>query len=523
MKKFIRIKLIIFLFCAMGCGDWVDVEPENAVTFANYFKTEQDAQAVLYNMHYQLRTLANTYSYYGELVSDRSLSNASSIMMCEWSYPYAVLDAADLILDNLYRFPLSDDVLRPYELQAYFAKGIAYFNLASNWGDAPIINNRLDYEKVGRSSARYVLAEAEKWALKAMDLPKYEDLEIGNVNIRKQYASKGAAATLLAKIYAWQASVFGETSCWAKAEAYCDTVIDGHAGNYALASDPDAVCENVLKGESDEGIWELYVNQANGERAFRYFTWMTREFSDLVAGFPVVITSSPNASKTYFTPKDTILKYYDAADKRRDAYFYAVNSDSVFVKNVNGESVADTIREGGEVLHAYDNTKIANVFIRKFRHMYYTRDNTSVGWNFNAVDGNTILFRLADVILLRAECRARQGNRNGAIADLNTIRRRAYGDENHGFPNEDDVLKGLDQNLQFAIYREREKELYLEGHRFLDARRMGNDYVRRLHPVWSIMTDSDIADGGFYFAIMGLSYVNNDLLEQNVYWKRKMQ
>lgn len=61
----------------------------------------------------------------------------------------------------------------------------------------------------------------------------------------------------------------------------------------------------------------------------------------------------------------------------------------------------------------------------KWRYGYYKDDGWGKYWR--NINQNKIWWRLADIILLRAECRARLGGEYvaGAIEDLNTIRRRA--------------------------------------------------------------------------------------------------
>lgn len=75
-----------------------------------------------------------------------------------------------------------------------------------------------------------------------------------------------------------------------------------------------------------------------------------------------------------------------------------------------------------------------------------------------------IVFRLAELYLIRAEARMQQGNTMGAIADLNLIRSRA-----HLAP----LLATLPQDrVAVAIQQERRIELFAEfGHRWLDLKR----------------------------------------------------
>jgi hypothetical protein len=77
----------------------------------------------------------------------------------------------------------------------------------------------------------------------------------------------------------------------------------------------------------------------------------------------------------------------------------------------------------------------------------------------------SMVLRLAELYLIRAEARARQGNISGAQDDLDTIRARA------GLP----PTTATDQaSLLAAILHERQVELFTEwGHRWLDLKRTG--------------------------------------------------
>ena len=81
------------------------------------------------------------------------------------------------------------------------------------------------------------------------------------------------------------------------------------------------------------------------------------------------------------------------------------------------------------------------------------------------------LFRLADVHLMLAEASLNEGDQATALANMNAIRERAYGNSNHNFSSVtlDDVLD------------ERSKELYWECTRRTDLIRFnkftGSDLV----------------------------------------------
>lgn len=528
MKKYVCIFCFVLLGIT-GCVDFIDVRPENATTYTNYFKTQKDAEALLNGIMSDMRSsvrLRNTADIVDDNVNFTIGNNLEPIVNLSSFMGYGdLIYQANLILDNAHRFEIPEEELKPYLLQAYFAKGVAYFFLAMRFGDAPITKSSTSFEKLPQSPVSEVLDEAEKWALKAMDLPRYEELVQQTPEPRmKQYGSKGAAAALLAHLYAWRAGVEGKSECWEKAEEYCRMIIDGEVGNYRLAADPEEVCTSVMHRDSEESIWEIYYGVDDN-----YF-----QNSNAFIGFPVVTTSSytPDNTRQPSIYKTTVNRMYPGGDRRRDAYFWETNADSVYLKYVDGEVVASAERGLDSVIVAYDNQSIKRAYLYKFRYPFYMYYDGSPEPSFSGMNQNKVIWRLAEIYLLRAECRARQGKAN-AVDDLNTVRRRAYGDDSHAFPCAEDVENGLAENIQLAIFREREKELLHEGHRYYDIVRNGmcylrgedtHDYIREeISEAYSRLTDQDIQDGALYYGLEQWCFENNDLLRQNRYWNRRMQ
>lgn len=91
----------------------------------------------------------------------------------------------------------------------------------------------------------------------------------------------------------------------------------------------------------------------------------------------------------------------------------------------------------------------------------------------------SILFRLEEVYLIRAEARAQQGNSIGAKEDLNKIRNRA------GLAN---TTANTKQEILEAILQERRVELFTEqGQRWFDLKRSGqsNPVLSAIKPGWN--------------------------------------
>ena len=127
-----------------------------------------------------------------------------------------------------------------------------------------------------------------------------------------------------------------------------------------------------------------------------------------------------------------------------------------------------------------------------------------------------VIWRLADIMLLRAECRCRAGLPN-AMEDVITVRERAG---LTGAALTDD----FGGDVQLAIFRERERELLFEDPRYYDVIRNGVEYIRReLSETFSRLSDRDIQNGALYYPVGARAMNNNDLILQNIYWNTKVQ
>lgn len=102
---------------------------------------------------------------------------------------------------------------------------------------------------------------------------------------------------------------------------------------------------------------------------------------------------------------------------------------------------------------------------------YKMRENTGTTVEYS------IVFRLAEQYLIRAEARLNTGNLTGAASDLNMLRSRA------GLPLVDTFV-----DLQAVLLQERKSELFTEqAHRWFDLKRLGRaeEFLSPLKPNWS--------------------------------------
>lgn len=239
------------------------------------------------------------------------------------------------------------------------------------------------------------------------------DLEYAEKAIEKEYVTndrlrvnKHGVRALLARVYLYQQR-------WEEAEQLATSVI-AVPGLYQLESDLD----QVFSATSREAILQfqpLIVNQGTPEG---------KRFN------PRSSSAVPNFGVTAW-----LLDLFADDDYRSTKWI------NKLTRTVGGQVV--------DYLYPY-----------KFKYGQQT--------SLDAWSQYTTPLRLAEQYLIRAECRARQGNllgANSAESDLNAIRNRA------GLTS---TVAVTEREMLDAILEERRKELFCEwGHRWLDLKRTG--------------------------------------------------
>ena len=316
----------------------------------------------------------------------------------------------------------------------------------------------------------------------------------GNVCTIKQYGCKGAAAALLAHLYAWKGSMIdlygyeGDSKkCYEESIDWATQLITKKVGQYELARTPEELCRYMsdTKTVNPESIFELMLDTyasswpTSQVWARYYVNWPVNKYASL---------GNFEYDNTFYLNNETIKGIYAENDKRRDAFFYKFKEASQDTsKYYTGYAYLYKWREGLYVADAYSDT----------------------GEAFATFDANFSYWRLADIYLLRAECYAKLGD-SRAKDDLNRIRERAGAAL---YP------AAGDGDLQYAVFKEREKELIAEGHRYYDVVR--NQYFRtELSPAFSRLTDQDVKDGALFLPISKSAFAINDIIRQNRYWAK---
>ena len=514
--KAIRLSIIICFLSIVGCDDALTIRPENSLTYENGLTTAQDFESLLnridqlfhanYSKDHATMNPWRKGEYANDWLTDNEAVNGARTMdypseyvtmnKGTWTGYYRCIVAANIVTTYLDNADLSKEQRDLYRGQALFYKALSYFDIIHRWGDCILVKDDLKFLPEPKTRWEVVADYAIEVCREACDLlPEFDKIKdaSGNAARYKNTPCRGAANALLAHLCAWKAGgvYFANTeyetqSLWEEAEAACTAIIGSETGNatgiYRLAANPEEVVTSVMVGDSQEGVYELVQKDFLDE-----FGYMVVP-GECYIGYPI-IPNRPAQLNLYLELQltaDSIKEMYAPGDLRRKAYFYRLDE-----------------------LSEAESSGFA--FLYKHREAFISSMGGDL--SYNGINQNYIYWRLADIYLLRAECRVRLGKTTEAIADLNEIRRRANAAEY------DPAEYGGD--LRYAIFKEREKELLAEGHRYYDVIR--NGYANsELEGKYQTASVQDFKDGAFFMMIDDSAFSNNPELRQNAYWFRQL-
>jgi starch-binding outer membrane protein, SusD/RagB family len=436
MKKIIILSILAAgLFSLPSCNKFLDVKPVSygiAVEDPNdtvVYKTAADVESALAgcygdfkNEYYQLDYFVN-----GDAQSDDAYAGAdnpaffqiddflidatNSNVSRDWAYLYSTVGKTNSVINNVMKItdPSLSQVRKNQILgEASFIRAFMYFQLVQLWGDVPL--QLEDFHTFDIS----IIDKLFPPRTPAADVYKQiiADLEVARDNVpataeNKGYVTTGAVNTVLAYVYATQ-----EPHDWTKVNSYCDAVI---AGGYSLMPNYDDLWNNQHEN-SPESIFEINYSGGStdgnwGTKMFRGLDW-----------------------KKFNIPSNDLVRVFD---EEQDS---VRKKSSIIFQDVSGK---------WSDIH-WPQTNYP--FLNKYRNFTEGSDN------------NFIFYRLADVLLLKAEALNENGDVQGAAALVNQIRTRA---------KLSNTTASTQDAMRLAIEKERRLELAFEGHRWWDLKRTG--------------------------------------------------
>lgn len=331
--------------------------------------------------------------------------------------------------------------------EARFLRAFTIFLALDGWGQVPFREDLKDFKKIpktleGDEAINYMISELTAIIPSLPDGPAFT-------------ANKDAARALLMKIYlnkgAWlnRAAPTFAAADMQQVITLADQIINSN--KYSLANNffDNFTWDNDLK--STENIWTLYNKDADRGGNVRSRWFLGLHYNQKPSGW------------NGFTTLSDFYDKFEAADTRRGmAYTGVTNVSGIRV----GFLVGQQFDENGVALKDRKNQPLAftrevalketgnNLEVTGIRVIKYPIDYTGG----DQADNDYVVFRYADVLLMKAEAQLRTGG--SAVTIVNQIRAK------RGASN----LAAVDLN---ALLDERGRELYWEGWRRQDLIRFG--------------------------------------------------
>lgn len=362
-------------------------------------------------------------------------SSANAAAVDIWRGPNPGILRCNLVLQEIPQLDIDEEIKDRLLGEAYFLRAHYNFILVRTFGDIPLAltpatpgsdlsQKRVPQEDVYRQILKDTQAAIELLPAKS---------EYGNHDLGR--ASKDAALAMMAKIKLTLASAnILQGDFYTSVVNLCDSVtalgydlsLYNYADNFdaAIDNNPESLFEVQYDGDPSEDFW------GDANRSSWLSTFMGPRNSGLVAG-----------SWGWNQPTQEFVDAYEEGDLRKDVTIFYEGGPSFDGKD-------------------YDPSWSGTGYnVRKFLAPF------SVSYEYNTNPANFVVYRYADVLLMKAEALNELGRTQEAAAPLNEVRDRAglspIGDETQ------------DQMRQIIIH-ERRMELAFEGHRWFDLVRIQN-------------------------------------------------
>ena len=455
-KRIFSISLLLGIMMVLGCKKSLDLYPPAAISENVFWKQEKDALFAVNAVYRELdhdqmvvtldgatdigyvRNGWVTWYKLGMGIQDPLDADINEV----WSRYYAGIRKANDVIHNIDKITEGNpDVLKRVKAEARFLRAYFYTNLASLYGDVPLILDPLKItDQIGKSPkaeiVNFIIAELDE-IVSSNALPvTYSASEVGR-------ATKGAALALKARLCI-------RNNKWAEAAAASKAVMDlnvyelfPHYGNLF-----------TYAGENSKEVI-LSRQYAKGGLTHNAVHWGPSSLGGSSGAEPVRKLFSKYEYKGSVDPNNP----YTNLDPRWGHSFYYPGA---VIATVDGQpllynSYPYANNTSKDKVNSQDNTSSHGWNIRKYIDYQNDQANPAQG----AID--MILIRYADVLLMYAEAKIELNQLDQSVYDaINQVRARPSVE----MPP---ITSGKSQaQLRSLLRNERCVELAFEGLRLFD-------------------------------------------------------
>ncbi|KGO86235.1 SusD/RagB family protein [Flavobacterium rivuli WB 3.3-2 = DSM 21788] len=470
MKK--TILFISLLFAAVGCDDELNIANPNYSTTESFWQTEEHAVKgvnAIYNSFivdgsYMRMTPALTDGRGDDFKGDSpwldlvqvanfTILPTSGPITWMWSAYYQAIYRANQVIEYVPAIEMDEAVKARCIGQAHFLRGLAYFNLVTNYEKVPLITsvptNVTEYYNATASNEQiWAQIIADFTAAQTMLPVSYQDLSGLDTN-QIGRATKGAATGFLGKSYLY-------TQKWAQAAAEFNKLINGPELNvYSLTANYKDNFGPYTENNS-ESLFEIQFQTGSG-------TIKNYGGEPSSAWMQVSSVGHTYAMEGYgysdFLPTRWI---YDEYKQERTVDGHLDPRLLVSIASYEPSENSITVYNGAPWVNPQ-----GNIYPRKYTHDGFGVSTESQG-GVEYSEINYRLMRYADVLLMYAEALNEQGQTAQAYQYIQQVRSRA------NLPNLAVTRPGMSQSqMRDQLAHERALELSIESIRIHDIIRWG--------------------------------------------------
>lgn len=471
MKKTLIITALAATSLLTSCNDWLDLLPNNEQVTENYWKSKEEVESVVASGYYYLRNAVPQMLAWGELrggtlYNNSSTDNAGKIQVFDahennplvsYGTLYNVINMANSVLryvpiveDNTYY----DAQRNAHLCEAYFQRAYAYSLLVKNYKEVPLIveayvNDDAEFN-LPKASESQIIAQIKADCLNALATGA------AKANYENEWETKGRATkwalyALLADITLWNHE-------YDECITYCNQLIEAE-GTFrpVFIKEMSKWFEMFNPGNSNESIFEInwnYQMEGKNNNFASRFAW----------GSPAV-----KADGAYNIAPAAVEKMRNEITEVMKLH------PDLTVNDHCGRSLFGTWVPGNTADSPSKYATSMTYYVWKYRGQEMANIESERLDNGN--DANFILYRMADIMLMKAEALVMKGKPSwsAAIALINAIRERAglsaFIDLSQSTANDD--IETLDENLLLTeVLEQREMEFVGEAKRWYDLLRI---------------------------------------------------